>query len=333
VSDPDAEPAVLAFDGGSTKTDAVLVSRTGAVLGRTKVGPSNHQLVGVEGMLDVLGQAVEEVTRQAGLSPARAPVADVGVYCLAGVDLAVDEEMLVPAIEATRWCARTLLRNDTFAVSRAGTSAPWGIGVVCGTGVNCAAVGPDGTSVRFPALAELSGDFAPGGSWLGVRALGLALRAGDCRGGDTTLRALVPAHFDQPDAESVLTAVYTGNIPYHRLFELAPVLLDAAAAGDQLARDSANILADEIVAFITAAVRRLGLEDEVVEVVLGGGVFDTDDEGFHTRVATGVHRVAPMAQLIRLDAPPVLGAALLGLDAIGATPAAKASVRDALTTT
>jgi N-acetylglucosamine kinase-like BadF-type ATPase len=111
------------------------------------------------------------------------------------------------------------------------------------------------------------------------------------------------------------------------------VLLDAAAAGDQLARDSANTLADEIVAFITAAVRRLSLEDEAVEVVLGGGVFDTDDEGFHTRVATGVHAVAPTAQLIRLDAPPVLGAALIGLDAIGASRAAKEQLRDALTVT
>ena len=40
---------MLAFDGGSTKTDVVLVSRTGAVLGRARVGPSNHQLIGVEG--------------------------------------------------------------------------------------------------------------------------------------------------------------------------------------------------------------------------------------------------------------------------------------------
>ena len=42
----------LAFDGGSTKTDVVLVSRTGAVLGRARVGPSNHQLVGLDGTLD-----------------------------------------------------------------------------------------------------------------------------------------------------------------------------------------------------------------------------------------------------------------------------------------
>ena len=45
---------MLAFDGGSTKTDVVLVSGDGAVLGRARVGPSNHQLVGLEGTLDAL---------------------------------------------------------------------------------------------------------------------------------------------------------------------------------------------------------------------------------------------------------------------------------------
>ena len=55
-------------------------------------------------------------------------------------------------------------------------------------------------------------------------------------------------------------------------------------------------------------------------MVLGGGVFDTGDTAFHDRVAGGVHAAAPRAVLVRLDAPPVLGAALIGLDAIGAPP-------------
>jgi len=333
VSDlPSHEPAVLAFDGGSTKTDVVLVSGDGAVLGRARVGPSNHQLVGLEGMRSALTEAVIAVTGAARHPDAR-PVCPTGVYCLAGIDLPVDEEQLALAIGAEGWTEQVILRNDTFAVSRAGTSSSWGIGVVCGTGMNCAAMGPDGRAVRFPALAELSGDFAPGGSWLGVRALGLALRAGDGRGGPTTLSERVPAHLGQPDAEAVLTGIYTGTIPYGRLFELARVLLDAAADGDALAREAADVLADEVAAFVRAAVIRLDLQDEPVEVVLGGGVFDTDDVVFHERVAAGVHDVAPRAVLVRLDAPPVLGAALIGLDAIGAAPTALAAVRHALTAT
>ena len=323
------EPAVLAVDGGSTKTDAVLVSRTGALLGRARVGPSNHQLVGLDGMLEALRDALAAVTAAAGLSSDALPVCPTGVYCLAGIDLAVDEDTLAPAIEEKGWTERVILRNDTFAVSRAGTTSPWGVGVVCGTGMNCAAVGPDGRTVRFPALAELSGDFAPGGSWLGVRALGLALRAGDGRGGATLLSERVPAHLGQPDAEAVLTGIYTGTISYARLFELAPILLQAAADGDALAREAADTLADEVAAFVRAAVVRLGLQDAPVEVVLGGGVFDTTDAGFHERVAAGIHDTAPRAVLVRLDVPPVLGAALIGLDAIGASPSALAAARDA----
>jgi N-acetylglucosamine kinase-like BadF-type ATPase len=325
-----AEPAVLALDGGSTKTDAVLVAGDGTVLGRSRVGPSNHQLVGVDGALDALGAAIAAVTEDAGISDPPFPLCDLGVYCLAGLDLPVDEEHLAPAIALRGWTGTDLLRNDTFAVSRAGTTAAWGIGVVCGTGLNCAGLGPDGASVRFPALAELSGDFAPGGSWLGVRALGLALRATDGRGAPSLLSARVPAHFDQPDAEAVLTGIYTGAIGYARLFELARVLLEAAADGDAPSRDAANTLADEVVTFAGAAITRLGVADQEVEVVLGGGIFDTDDAGFQRRVEEGILAVAPRALLRRLGAPPVLGAALIGLDALGADAAAKARVRAAL---
>jgi N-acetylglucosamine kinase-like BadF-type ATPase len=270
------------------------------------------------------------VTADAQLPGEPFPLCRTGVYCLAGIDLPVDEETLAPAIDALGWTERVILRNDTFAVSRAGTTSSWGIGVVCGTGMNCAAVGPDGRTVRFPALAELSGDLAPGGAWLGVRALGLALRAGDGRGPATMLRERVAAHLGTLDPEEALTGIYKGTLPYARLFELARVLLDAAADGDAPAREAADTLADEIAAFVRAAVVRLDLQDEAVEVVLGGGVFNTSDTAFHHRVAEGVRAAAPRAVLVRLDAPPVLGAALMGLDAEGAPPDALAALRQAL---
>ena len=109
------------------------------------------------------------------------------------------------------------------------------------------------------------------------------------------------------------------------------VLLDAAADGDALAREAADTLADEVAAFVRASVVRLGLQGEAVEAVLGGGIFDTRDTAFHERVAVGVHEAAPRRQLVRLSAPPVLGAALIGLDVIGAPPSALAALRQALT--
>lgn len=320
---------MLAIDGGRTKTDALLVARTGTVLGRARVGPSNHQHVGIDGAIAALEDAVQAVARSAGLDPERRslPLCPLGVHCLAGIDLPVDEDVVAPVISAQGWTERFVVRNDTFAVARAGSTKAWGIGVVCGTGLNCAGIGPDGSIVRFPALEELSGDFAPGGSWLGVRALGLAVRARDGRGMPTVLAEMVPARLGQPDAEAVLTAIHTGALARDRLHELAEVLLDAAADGDEAARAAAEQLADEIVTFVRAAIDRLGVAREAVEVVLGGSVFDTHDPQFHERIDEGIRAVAPRAELVRLRVPPVLGSALIGLDAIGAPPEAYDTLR------
>ena len=122
---------MLAFDGGSTKTDVVLVSRHGAVLGRARVGPSNHQLVGLDGTIDALTEALDRGLGSDAQTPgpARAHSARSGVYCLAGLDLPVDEEKLAPAIDALGWTDQVILRNDTFAVSRAGHHARHGASV------------------------------------------------------------------------------------------------------------------------------------------------------------------------------------------------------------
>ncbi|HLH29371.1 MAG TPA: BadF/BadG/BcrA/BcrD ATPase family protein, partial [Acidimicrobiales bacterium] len=160
---------VLAVDGGASKTDVWIVDAAGLLLGRARGSGCNHQLTGLDAAMDSLAATVGAATRSAGLGAAGlgAPF-DVGVYCLAGVDLAVDEERIGEAVARRAWSATDVVRNDTTAVLRAGARSGWGVAVVCGTGLNCVGLGPDGRTERFPSLAELSGDFAPGGAWLGV---------------------------------------------------------------------------------------------------------------------------------------------------------------------
>jgi N-acetylglucosamine kinase-like BadF-type ATPase len=307
-------PAIVAVDGGNSKTDVLVVAADGTVLGRARVGGSNHQLLGIDGAMASIGAGITTAWSEAGAAPDVSPVAAAGVFCLAGVDLPVDERSVGTAVTERGWASATMVENDTFAVWRAETDAPWGIGVVCGTGLNCAGRGPDGTVVRFPSLGELSGDFAPGGAWLGVRGLGLALRARDGRGEPTVLADTVPAHYGLADPASVLEAVYGGVLGYERLFELAKVVMAAAGGGDGPARAAADALADEVVAMTGAAIRRLGVEDLAVDVVLGGGIFDSGDRVFRARVSDGVHHSAPAA-VVRVAAhPPVVGAAVLGID-------------------
>ena len=106
--------------------------------------------------------------------------------------------------------------------------------------------------------------------------------------------------------------------------ELAPVVAQAARDGDAVAIGLVNDVADEIAAFATASIRRLGLEDEAVPVTLAGGLARGAADLLVPRASVLVREVAPRAEVSVLHAPPVLGAALLGLDRLapGDHPAA-----------
>jgi N-acetylglucosamine kinase-like BadF-type ATPase len=108
-------------------------------------------------------------------------------------------------------------------------------------------------------------------------------------------------------------------------------VFSAASQGDAVARGLIDELADEVVATANAAIRRLHVTRRDVEVILGGGVFRSNDERLFTRIRSGITAVAPQAVMRRLEAPPVLGAALIGLDEVGATKTARARLRKTLT--
>jgi N-acetylglucosamine kinase-like BadF-type ATPase len=322
--------AVLAVDGGGSKLDAALLRRDGTVLGAARVAATGYQRTGDAAFLGQIESAVTAACRQAGWDGAVLPVADVAVFCLAGADLPQDDRQIMRGLSARGWGARDILRNDTFAVLRAGTSRDWGVGVVCGYGTNCSGVAPDGRMWRLPAVGPISGDFG-GASDLGGWSLWHAIRAEDGRGPRTTLRTAVPAHFGMKRPRQVMEALYFDRLDEDRLAELAPLVFDEAAGGDAVASDLIQRQADEIANMAGTAIRRLHMTRLDPDVVLGGGVIRNEWAPFHERIADRLHLVAPAARIVRLHAPPVVGAAMLGLDVVEAGPAAHRRTRAALT--
>jgi len=322
-------PSVLAIDGGGSKIDALLVDREGVIVGRARVEPGTNDGHGT-GDLAGIGLAVAAACRNAGLDPGDLPVAKLGVFCLAGADLPADDRRILRSLEPRGWTDDTILRNDTFAVFRAGTDRTWGVGVVCGFGTNCSAVAPDGRTYRLPALGWIAGDWG-GGSDIGEAALWHAVRSEDGRGDRTSLARSVPAHFDLRRPKQVMEAIYFGRLSRGRIAELPPLVFEAAAERDAVARSIVDRQADEIVTMATTAIRRLRMARLDVHVVLGGGIFRNTFEPFFRRIDDGVQGSAPAATVTVLDAPPVAGAALLGLDRLHASRAVKDRLRAALT--
>jgi len=323
--------AVLAVDGGGSKTDVAIVSAQGDVLGVARGPTCSHELVGLGGVVGALRPTVDAALRQAGIAAGNGPVADVGAFALSGADLPSDDRRLLRVLRTAEWAGSELVANDTFAVLRAGTDRGWGIGVVCGSGINCTGVGPDGRTVRFPAVGEFPGA-ADGGGWIGEMGLGAAVRGRDGRGQRTVLERTVPAHFGVRRPWSVLEGIRNGLIARDRVvLELPPLVFAAASQGDVVARSIVDALADEVVTMVVASLRRLRLLRTEVDVTLGGGVFRAEDPAFVTRIRAGVCATAPNARVAVLDGPPVVGAALLGLDHAGARDGAAARVRGQLT--
>jgi N-acetylglucosamine kinase-like BadF-type ATPase len=315
---------VLAVDGGNSKTDLALLREDGAVLALVRGGNSSPHHLGLDGCVALLAELYGGALAQAGIADGHGPVAEVGHLLLAGLDLPVEEERLHAAVDG-RWAQRLSVGNDTFAVLRAGTERGWGVAVVCGAGINCVGVGPDGRHVRFPALGAISGDWG-GGYDVGLAALSAAVRSEDGRGPRTRLERAVPGHFGLGTPAELVEAIHLGRIPNRRIVELPPVVFDAAPT-DTAAAAIVDRLADEVLALVHAAIHRLELDDAPVEVLLGGGLFRAADARLLGAIDDGL---GDGVELRVATSEPIVGAALLGLDDLGAGPEAQARARNEL---
>ncbi|MBT2387970.1 ATPase [Streptomyces sp. ISL-1] len=322
---------VLAIDAGNSKTDVAVVAADGTVLGKARGGGFQPPLVGIEAAVDALGRTVAAAASAAGVTTAGGTalcepfVAHVSA-CLANADLPVEERELAAAVQACGWGLTTEVRNDTFAILRAGVDEPRGVAVVCGAGINCVGMLPDGRTARFPAIGRISGDWG-GGSGLAEEALWFAARAEDGRGEPTALARALPAHFGLDSMYALIEALHLGRIPSARKHELTPVLFATSAEGDAVARSVVHRLAEEVVALATVALTRLDLLDEEAPVLLGGSVLAARHPELDEQIGKLLAAKAPNAVIEVVTAPPVLGAALLGMDRIGASQEARARLR------
>ncbi|MEV0587265.1 BadF/BadG/BcrA/BcrD ATPase family protein [Nonomuraea sp. NPDC050310] len=313
---------LLAVDGGNSKTDVALVAMDGSVLATVRGGGFDPGQTGLAPAVDRLEEAVR---RAAGPGAAPPYAGHVAAY-LANADFPEEEAAIAAELAGRGLAGSVTVGNDTFALLRAGAANPWGVAVVCGAGMNAVGVSPTGQVARFPALGALSGDWG-GGLDLGTDVLWHAVRAEDGRGPDTVLTELVKERFGVATVLEVVLELHAGRIECAGLQVLAPGLFEVAQAGDAVARSIVGRQAAEVVAMAEVCLRRLDLLDTPAEVVLGGGVLAARHPLLEARLEEEFARRAPQAKPVVADLPPLAGAALLGLEHLGAGETAKARLR------
>ncbi len=336
MSDP-AQHIVLAIDGGNIKTDVALVGGDGRLLSLIRGGTSSPHALGFPQSVELLSSLVANAHAAAvsghdvrgasagvtgplaGDTVTASPrVADIARILLAGADLPEEVVALQDALGALGWAPQLVVENDTLALLRTGTDRGWGVAVVCGGGINAVGVAPDGRTARFPALGAITGDWG-GGHDVGVAGLSAASRSADGRGPTTTLQQAVPEHFGMQTPFEVARAVHFKEISLEELAKLSPVVYQQSEV-DATAREIVERVADEVAALARAALTRLELCDAGADVVVGGGLMRAASPWMLKRIEQLVAATSPSAKLVVAHEGPIVGAAILGLDAIGVGP-------------
>lgn len=301
----------LGVDAGGTKTHALVTDQTGQALGLGTGGPGNWESVELDGLLATLRNAVTPALEMAGVRIDQISGAGLG---LAGYDWPSQRGMLLEAIRPLGLKCPLEIVNDATLGIFAGATQGWGVSVVSGTGCNCRGWGKDRhTEGRMVGGApQWSGEYA-GGYDILMRAMRAVTFEWGKRGPATALSAAFLRATGARDLDELVEGLYLNRYPIDS--SLIMLVFQVAAAGDPEALDVLRWAGSELGQMACGVIRQLCLEAEPVQVVLIGSVFDGHPLMTESLRAT-ILDVAPKAQLLRLEAPPVVGGVLLGMEQV-----------------
>lgn len=301
----------LGADVGATKTHVLIADETGQVAGFGESGPGNPEGVGYEGLRAVLAEATHAALAAAHLSKDHIAGAGFGV---AGYDWPMQREQVLTTINGLGLTAPVEAVNDALLGVLAGTSEGWGVAVVSGTGCNC--WGWDKTRQRQGQVTGgglLMGEGAGAGELM-ARAIQAVSHEWTRRGPATQLTPRLVEFTGARDVPDFLHGLMAGHLELPA--RAAPLVFEAAEAGDAVAQSVIRWAGCELGEIIKAVIRQLQFERLAFDVVMVGSLFNGGAMLIEP-MRELVLAQAPEARFVRLNAPPVVGAVLLGMEQAG----------------
>jgi N-acetylglucosamine kinase-like BadF-type ATPase len=305
----------LGVDTGASKSHALIADETGRAVGFGLGGPGNWEGIGWHGARAVLDDVIGQATTQADIE--RSDITSAG-FGLAGYDWPEDRQPHVGMIHALLDPALPFeLVNDAFIGLLAGTAAGWGVVVAAGTSCNCYGRNTRGEIGRIVGSSHF-GEYAGAGElvWWAVQAVA---KAWSRRGPATRLTDALVAASGATDASDLLAGLMRGR--YILSADNAPLVFATAAEGDRVALELVHRAGCELGQLAIGVSLQLDLTSLPFDIVLSGSFYN----GSHLiqeAMTETIQAVAPLARLVRLEAPPVVGAVLLGMEQAGMDPAA-----------
>jgi N-acetylglucosamine kinase-like BadF-type ATPase len=301
--------AILAVDGGATRTRCAAFDRAGRILGEAESGPSNHLQQDERSTQDRLTAAIEETLRMGNLSRGDVACLSAG---LAGVDYDGYGEDAMKAMFQRIGFADTLVYSDMVIAHVAALGMQPGIVVIAGTGSAILGVDKDGRRVRVGGWGPLYGDEGSAHD-IATAALRAAARAYDGRGSATALVEALTEALGLTDFRQTISTLYGPDA--RRAALLSPVVHRVALAGDPVALAVFDTAANALAEGITAAASLLHLDHMPLRVSYQGGVAEHCPLLIQ-RLKKRLREQLPRARMMPPRWRPLIGAYLLGCRAL-----------------
>lgn len=304
-------PNYLGIDAGGTKTFVLIADDQGNVLGFGRGGTGNYEGYGVEAARTEIQRAVDTALAEAKLT--LADISGVGMG-IAGADVPEDyvmleREIFTPILGAIP----RVFRNDSMGGLRGGTKDPFGIVIACGTGCVCAGVNRAGKETRVGGISEDFGDKVSG-TGLGRLGLRVVWRARDGIVGPTKLTDLFLERSGCKDVDEFFYKMYRNEMTFGDLEPMAPLVFDAASAGDAQACDILVESGEYLGEMVCGVARKLNMCQDTFDVVMAGSVFKGSSPVLADAMRTRIHRECPKARTVMPIFEPVVGTLLLGME-------------------
>ncbi|MDO5399660.1 MAG: BadF/BadG/BcrA/BcrD ATPase family protein [Eubacteriales bacterium] len=286
------------IDGGGTKTTVELRNLDGQVLDRIQLGPFNLNSIGPESFAGLLG-TITGCLREHGTCVS---------LCIgaAGSSNALMGQLVEKAMQEAGLDKWMLVGDQEIALWGALEGRP-GCALIAGTGSICFGRNRAGETARAGGWGHLIDDGGSGYA-LGADGLRALVRAWDGRAEDTLLTRLVFERLNLHTPQALISYVYGGD--KSRVAALAPLVEQAAGAGDRAAAEILRKNARELAELALAVTGRLGLEQG--EVALLGGLL-THDTILRRETVEALKRLCPGLTPVPPSRDAASGAAMMAL--------------------
>ena len=305
---------VIGVDGGGTKTEAVVLDEQAHVRGRGYAGPANHHQVGRAGVRAAVEEATAGALRAAGISMDDVVAVAWG---LAGVDRPYEVEQFQSLAEEMYPHLPTRVDNDAIAALVGGVGREEGVVLIAGTGMIAYGVGEDGRRQRAGGWGYQQDK--GNGYFLGFEGMRAAMWAHDGTDISTTLHDAILNTLALDTAQDMISWLYAPDRQVHDIAALAPVVLEAAQAGDPAAAGIVAQGVDALANAVASVARRLSFAHGEVPVAFAGSLL-TRSPFYREMVEQAIRTRVPGARVLSRPSDPAVGAGLMAWALVGRHP-------------